>query len=58
MKISFKDSSYINCQKSADGDKIVILLSAKDGTNPLKRINNACELTLDEFKQLISDIKL
>lgn len=58
MKVSFKDGSYIDCQKSIAGDKVIIILSAKDNENPLKRVNNACELTIDEFKQLISDMKL
>ena len=56
MKIEFKDKSYISCQKSEDG-KIVIMVSAKDGTNPLKRISHTVELTSEQFEQLISDVR-
>lgn len=55
MKITFDDKSHIECYKV--GDKIVISVSARDQDNPRKKITNACELTADEFKQLISDIK-
>lgn len=56
MKISFDDKSYISCQKSAEPGKVVIVISAKDSTDPLKKITNAVELTADEFKKLIADI--
>jgi hypothetical protein len=55
MKIQFSDKSYIECKKS-DLGKIIMIVSAKDYDNPLKRITNTVELTMDEFKQLISDI--
>lgn len=55
MKISFSDKSYIECRNM--DDKIVIIISAKDGQNPLKKINNAVELSREEFNQLISEIK-
>lgn len=51
-KIQFDDKSYIDCQKS--GDKFIIIISARDASNPLKKITNAVELTEDEFKNLIS----
>lgn len=57
MKIQFNDKSYIECKKSELG-KVVIIVSAKDYENPLKKITNTVELTADEFKQLISDIQL
>lgn len=57
MKIAFDDKSYIEIKKTDDG-KVVIVISAKDGNNNLKKITNAVEVSLDEFKQLISDIKL
>ena len=56
MKITFDDKSYIDCQKSNEPGKIMIIISAKDGTDPLKKIINAVELTADEFRKLISDI--
>lgn len=55
MKIEFDDKSYINCYK--DGDKIIIIIQAKDHNNPLKKISNSVELTSEEFNGLISDVK-
>jgi len=56
MKITFDDKSYIDCRKSDTPDKIIIIISAKDGGNPLKKITNAVEITKDEFKKLIADL--
>lgn len=53
-KIIFEDRSFIECNKV--DDKIVLTISAKDGKDPLKKIVNACELTVEEFKKMISDI--
>lgn len=55
MKISFDDKSSIEFRKSDSGN-IVIIISAKDSSNPLKKITNAVEITTDEFKKLSSDI--
>lgn len=57
MKIQFTDKSYIDCHKSDHPGKIVMVVSAKDYDNPLKKITNTVELTLEEFKQLISDVQ-
>lgn len=54
MKITFDDNSYIECRKS--NDKIVVIISAKDQNNPLKKITNAVEISKEEFKKLISDV--
>ena len=56
MKIVFNDKSYIECNKSDNPGKVVITISAKDRTDPLKKITNAVEITLEEFKRLISDV--
>lgn len=56
MKIQFDDKSYIDCRKSED-DKIVIIVSAKDYDNPLKKITNSVELSIEDFKKLISDVQ-
>lgn len=56
MKISFDDKSYLECKKSDTPGKVMIIISAKDQENPLKKITNAVEITLEEFKQLISDV--
>ena len=54
MKINFDDKSFIEVRKSKD--KILFIISAKDSTNPLKKITNAVELTREEFNNLISDV--
>lgn len=56
MKITFDDKSYIQCSKSDNPGKIVIAISAKDHSDPLKKITNAVEITMEEFKQLVSDV--
>jgi len=55
MKIEFEDKSYIECKKSSDG-KIIIIISAKDHNNALKKITNAVEISIDDFKRLIEDV--
>lgn len=57
MKITFEDKSYIDCYKSNEPGKIVLVISAKDSSDPLKKITNAVELTSDEFKKLLSDVQ-
>jgi tRNA threonylcarbamoyladenosine modification (KEOPS) complex Pcc1 subunit len=54
MKITFEDKSYIDCYKS--DNKIIIVIQATDHENPLKKIINAVELTIEEFKDLISNV--
>jgi hypothetical protein len=56
MKIEFDDKSHIECYKSDTPGKIVISITAYDNENKLKKINNSCELTIEEFKKLISEI--
>lgn len=57
MKIIFEDKSYIDCYKSNSPGKVVIVISAKDQSDALKKITNAVELTAEEFKKLISDVQ-
>lgn len=57
MRIEFPDKSYIECNKSDNPGKVVISISAKDYQNPLKKITNAVELTVEEFKRLVSDVQ-
>lgn len=54
MKITFDDKSYVECRKS--NDKIVIIISAKDQNNPLKKITNAVEISKEDFIKLTSDV--
>ena len=57
MKLEFEDKSYIEFKKSDSPGKIMIVISAKDHENPLKKITNAVEVTIEEFKKLISDVQ-
>jgi hypothetical protein len=57
MKIDFDDKSYVEIKRSDEPDKVIILIQAKDGENPLKKITNCVEITIAQFKQLISEIK-
>jgi hypothetical protein len=56
MKITFEDKSHIECVKSDHPGKIIISISAKDHTDPLRKITNAVEITTEEFKKLISEV--
>ena len=56
MKITFEDKSYIECAKSDNPGKVFITISAKDRSDPLKKITNAVEITTEEFKNLISEV--
>jgi nitrate reductase NapAB chaperone NapD len=58
MKITFDDKSYIEFRKSDTPGKVVVIISAKDHDNSLKKITNAAELTIAEFKLLISDVQI
>lgn len=57
MKIEFPDKSYIECQKSVNPGKITVTIAAKDHENPLKKIINSVELTIDDFKRMIVDVQ-
>jgi hypothetical protein len=56
MKITFEDKSSIECYKSASPGKIIIAITAKDQANPLKKICNSCEITVEEFKKLSDEV--
>lgn len=56
MKIFFDDKSFIECRKSDNPGKILVVIQAKDQENPLKKTTNTVELTPEEFKLLISDV--
>lgn len=55
-KIVFDDKSYIEIKKSDNPDEVIIIISAKDRSNALKKISNAVSITMTEFKSLISDV--
>jgi len=56
MKIEFEDKSYLEITKSDNPGKIVVVISAKDYDNPLKRIVNAVEVTVEQFKKLVTEV--
>ena len=56
LKIIFEDKTWIDCVKSDKGT-IFITVAAPHETDPLKKVINAAELTMEQFKKLISDIK-
>jgi hypothetical protein len=56
MKIEFEDKSYVEVSKSNDPDKVYITIQAKDHQNSLKKITNSVEITLDQFKKIISEV--
>ena len=58
MKIQFDDGSYVEIRKSDEPDKILVIVSAKDHMNPSKKITNAAEMTMEQFKKLISDVQV
>jgi hypothetical protein len=58
MKIQFEDRSFIECRSSEhNSNEIIITIQAKDYSNPLRKITNSVTLTIDQFKQLISQIQ-
>jgi hypothetical protein len=56
-KIVFDDKSYVECKKSDTPGKVFFIISASDSSDKNKRITNAVEITLEQFNQLISDVK-
>ena len=56
MKIEFDDKSYVECKKSNNPGKIILIISAKDHDNPLKKITNAVEVEISDFKKLVSEV--
>lgn len=55
MRIDFDDGSHIEIRLNGPG-KVAVILGAKDKDNPLKYVTNTCEITLQEFSNLINDI--
>jgi hypothetical protein len=57
MKIIFDDQSYCQCELSGNPGKVIITIGAKSADDPLKKIVNSVEISLEQLKELISDIK-
>lgn len=56
MKVQFEDNSFVEIKKSDNPGKLLVIISAKDHINSLKKITNVAEITVEQFKELISDI--
>lgn len=54
----FADKSTVEIVKSSNPGKILISISARDGIDATKKIINAVEITIEEFKSLISDVQV
>lgn len=54
MKIGFDDDSYIVVARN--GDKINIIIGAKDSHNALVTIVNSAELTQEQFSKLVESV--
>ena len=54
MKISFDDGSYIECRKSDQSDNIIIIISAKDHQNSLKKINKSITVFQNGYTEYLS----
>lgn len=50
----FDDNSYIEIKK--DNNKVLISIAGRDGENPRSVVINVAELTIEEFKLLLSDV--
>lgn len=55
MRVDFEDGSHIEILLSGPG-KVAVILGAKDKDNPLKYVTNSCEISLQEFSNLINGI--
>ena len=47
MKVTFEDGSYVEVKRSNEQGKILVIISAKDNDNSLKKITNVVEITDD-----------
>lgn len=57
MKIQFEDKSYIEITKSNNSNKFYISIAAKDQSKLNSIVINSVELTADQLKNLIDEIK-
>jgi hypothetical protein len=55
MKVT-EDNGYVEIRKSDESGKVLVIIQAKDSANPLKTITNCVEITVEQYKQLISDV--
>ncbi len=55
MKIEFEDKSWLEIKK--DNDKITIAIQAKDFNNKFKKITNMVEISIEEFFNIVKELK-
>lgn len=56
MRINFDDTSYVDISFSPTAEKIVIILSARDGKNPKNTIVNSVEISKEQFFQISKEV--
>lgn len=56
MRIDFDDTSYVDISFSPTVEKVVIILSARDGKNPKNTIVNSVEITKEQFLQISKEL--
>lgn len=57
MKIQFGDASYLEVIL-INKEKVQVTLAARDGENRQKHIINSTEIYLDQFLEIVEEIKL
>jgi hypothetical protein len=55
MKKEFEDKSFIEFKKTKNG--IAIIMAARDSTNNLKLLINSKEISEEEFREMVDDLK-
>jgi len=55
MKIDFEDRSFIEIKIGSPGN-VAVILGAKNRNDGLKFEINACEITINQFAQLVNDL--
>lgn len=55
MKIEFEDKSWLEIKK--ERDKVCIIIQAKDFNNKFKKITNVVEISMEEFFNIVKEIK-
>lgn len=57
MKIFFEDKSYLEFERSAEPDKVMVTILAKDPNNQNKNIANSVEITSEQLVELFNSVK-
>lgn len=56
MRIDFDDTSYVDIFFSQAIEKVVIILSARDGKNHKNTIVNSVEISKEQFLQISKEV--